>query len=292
MLLTLSHSLELEWIRFLHRFKAPLLDEFFKYMDFFDRSEYFFILIPLVFVGYHWKMGLRLFYTLFFSALINQGLKDVFSLPRPFHLDASVGMIQVNGYGLPSGAAQTSIVLAAFLLKYWKSPYKWLIAPLYILVISFSRIYLGVHFPSDILAGWVAGLVCIILQPFIEKHLKRFSTRILLLLSQLIPLALLGLHRSVITIQLCSIAIGIGIGLFIAHFYKLFPPPSRNGKEFAIRAAVGVFSVFLLQVIIKMLPSSSSQLYPFFIFFFLGIWLSAGSGWLWQSPLLKLKSYK
>lgn len=280
MQLIVSHSSELEWIRFLHRFRTPLLDELFKCMDFFDRSEFFFILIPLLFVGYHWKAGIKLFYLLFFSASINQGLKLFFSSPRPFHLDASLGLIQINGYGLPSGAAQTAILLVGLLVNSWKRPYKWLIALFYVLLISFSRIYLGVHFPSDIVVGWTTGLLLLLLFIFVEKHLETLSSRTLFLISQLIPVILLCFLPPVFTMQLCPLATGVGIGLFIAHSYRLLLPISRNSREFITRGTIGVLSVLLLQTIAKTLPLAQSQLYAAFTLLFLGIWLGAGSNWL------------
>lgn len=81
----MSHSSELEIIRFIQEFRNPILDGFFKFLDFFDRQEFFFVLIPAVWLGKGWKWGLRLFYILFLSSLTNHALKEFFLSPRPFH---------------------------------------------------------------------------------------------------------------------------------------------------------------------------------------------------------------
>lgn len=55
------HSFGIELIRFLHRFRSPFIDSFFKSLDLFDRNEFFFILIPLVWLLVGKKSGLKIF---------------------------------------------------------------------------------------------------------------------------------------------------------------------------------------------------------------------------------------
>src|SRR6476620_8472569 len=115
---------QLEFIRYLRRAGNPFLDHWVQLLDYLDRQEFFFILIPIIWLGLGWKYGMRIFYLLALSHIVNKGLKVFFSLPRPFHLDPSVALLQVKGYGFPSGAAQTAILLSGLLLIYWKNRWK------------------------------------------------------------------------------------------------------------------------------------------------------------------------
>lgn len=173
------HDLELNFIHFIHEFRVPHFDQFFKFLNFFDRMEFFYIFIPFVWLRWGWKMGLRVLCILLLSKLSNHTLKHIFLSPRPFHIDPSVGIIQVKGWGFPSGAAQTVILLSGILINAWKSAWKWVVALSYIVLISFSRIYLGLHFPSDILAGWVVGFglwaVYTYVFPPLEEHLGKLK---------------------------------------------------------------------------------------------------------------------
>jgi len=191
------HLFELGWVRLIHQLRDPVLDLFFQSLDFFDRQEFFFVLVPIVWMGIGWKPGFKLFSILFLSALMNHFLKGLFASPRPFHLDPALGIIHVHGLGFPSGAAQTVILLSGLLIKQWQNSWKWLVVIPYVLFVSFSRIYLGLHFPSDILGGWIVGLfllfIYISIFPKIEASLRGIRPIYAFLFSQLIPLGLLFL---------------------------------------------------------------------------------------------------
>lgn len=100
------------------------------------------------------------------SALLNVAAKHVFARIRP---DLWPSIAPETTYSFPSGHAMGSITLAwVVLLLWWHLPaprwsrWRWPVtvaAVLFTLMVGLSRIYLGVHFPSDILAGWAAASV-------------------------------------------------------------------------------------------------------------------------------------
>lgn len=273
----MSHSSELEIIRFIQEFRNPLFDEFFKFLDFFDRQEFLFVLIPAIWLTKRWKWGLRLFYILFLSGLANHVLKGIFLSPRPFHIDPSVGIIQVSGYGFPSGAAQTVILLSGLLLNYWKSSWKWPVVFFYVGLISLSRVYLGVHFPTDILAGWVVGFTLLALfiyvRPVLERQLEKLKPISLFLISQLIPVLLLFWQYSLSSIDTYVCAMGMGIGLFINHSCGWSLEPAKTKKEDVLRSTIGVIGTFFCYFFISLLPLPDLP----FAMFFVSLWITTGS---------------
>lgn len=277
----MTHVFELEVIRFIQQFRTPFLDYFFRSFDYFDRQEFLFVLIPIIWLCYGWKAGLRLFYVLLVSSLVNNALKEYFLSPRPFHLDPSLGIIQVKGLGFPSGAAQTVILLSGLLITSCKGSWKWAVAFSYILLVSFSRVYLGVHFPTDILGGWVVGFILLVIYLYVrlplEKKLSRLRPGQLFLLSQLIPLCLIFTQPSIFMIRYGSVAMGIGVGLWVANCYNLILRLPKNRKEYVLRSLVGVLGLFSLYALSLLLLPSAAVVPSFMRFFTLGLWVSLGS---------------
>ncbi|MGI8561182.1 MAG: phosphatase PAP2 family protein [Luteimonas sp.] len=94
------------------------------------------------------------------SALLNIVAKHAFSRPRPSLWES---IAPETTYSFPSAHAMGSMTLVAVIvLLCWPTQWRWLTAILgagFVIMVGLSRIYLGVHYPSDILAGWAAALV-------------------------------------------------------------------------------------------------------------------------------------
>ncbi|MEH2062874.1 MAG: phosphatase PAP2 family protein [Nostoc sp.] len=109
------------------------------------------------------------------SIIINRAAKELMHRVRP-QLWQSIA--PESSFAFPSAHAMTSITLVAILLFLtWASSWRWLVlifGSLYVIAIAWCRLYLGVHFPSDILAGWMVAFgwttgVSLIIKPYTTK---------------------------------------------------------------------------------------------------------------------------
>ena len=112
------------------------------------------------------------------ARLLNMLLKDLFERPRP---DLSLHLTEVRSASFPSGHAMDSAViyltLAALLARLVQPRalklYFLGLAMLLTFLAGVSRVYLGVHYPSDVLAGWSAGLAWAALCWAVANHLQK-----------------------------------------------------------------------------------------------------------------------
>lgn len=97
------------------------------------------------------------------SALLNVGSKQIFQRERPTLWES---IAPESTFSFPSGHAMGSMTLALTLvLLAWPTRWRWPVvisALLFVVLVGLSRIYLGVHFPSDILGGWCAALAWVL----------------------------------------------------------------------------------------------------------------------------------
>lgn len=93
------------------------------------------------------------------SALLNLGAKPLFGRDRPSLWDS---IAPEGNYSFPSGHAMGSMTLACVIvLLCWRTRLRWpviIAMTAFVALVGLSRIYLGVHYPSDILAGWAAAI--------------------------------------------------------------------------------------------------------------------------------------
>ena len=113
------------------------------------------------------KIGILIWLNLGISVLLNQALKFIIQRPRP----TEFRIINESGYSFPSGHSMVSAAFYGFLIyliyKNVKNKYlKWsliTLLSLVILTIGISRIYLGVHYTSDVIAGFLISVSYLII---------------------------------------------------------------------------------------------------------------------------------
>ncbi len=97
-------------------------------------------------------------------ALITMFIKTLFDRPRP---DLWEQLVTETSFSFPSGHSSASAALAAsIVLLLWNTRWRTVATVagiLYVLIVGVSRMYLGVHFPTDVMGGWLLGITWVAL---------------------------------------------------------------------------------------------------------------------------------
>ncbi len=261
------HTWELGLLEKLQQIRSQELDSFFISCNFFDSSTFYLLILIAVWGFFGRRWGARVVYLVLLSGLINIYAKALFNEPRPLALMPALGLIHTTSYGFPSGAAQTHCILAGLSLLAWPRLIPAIFFSGFFLLVSFSRIYLGAHFISDVIGGWIIG--GIILYSYyrfhgtFERWLESLSAKEALVASCLIPLAILAADFTSKTSIFISLLLGVNIGLWLSAYVsqkKLQPLSSYTKKVlYTILACLMAFTILpLLLTAIKSLGTASS----------------------------------
>ncbi|NPV55510.1 MAG: phosphatase PAP2 family protein [Anaerolineae bacterium] len=170
---------EIGWIQAIQQigslFESPM-----KAISFLGTEGFYLILMPFLYWCVDSAIGFRVGLMLLLSNGMNTFAKVALHNPRPYWVDNRIiPYAHETSFGAPSGHAMNSAsiwgLLAASIRRRWLT----IVCVVTIILIGFSRVYLGVHFISDVLLGWLLGaallVVFIRLDPVMAEMLRRRS---------------------------------------------------------------------------------------------------------------------
>ena len=290
----------LDCIRLIQSYANPPLTFCMRIITSLGSAPAYIVLLPLVYWCYDENKGLRLGAAVLISAWLNISLKFLFDQPRPFfaEYDPALGMIPERLGGFPSGHAQNSLVLWTIIASWGKKKRYLFAAALVCLLVSFSRIYLGVHFPTDILGGWILGgiVLCVyfLLGKRIEAALEHGGFRCGVITAALAAFGMILYRPGEEALMPGGMLLGMGTGYCLNRRFTGFASAAIFGKtciaKYLIllgRFVLGMAGMVLLfaaleKIISQTRHSGNYQLFYFLRFALLALWISAGAPWLFR----------
>ena len=267
---------------------SPALDLPFKALTFMGNEAFYLLFMPLVYWCIDRRTGAGLFILLLFSAYLNGVAKIIADQPRPFNYDPRVkALVHSGGGGLPSGHTQNAVVIWGYLAAASGNTIGWIIAGFLMIGIPLSRIYLGVHFPTDIFGGYLLGAPILILflwlAPRLEKWLvlKGFAWQ--LAMSLVLPMILIFLNPAGNRYVLSMIAalMGVSAGFVLERRFVRFDSHGLLWQR-ATRYLLGVSILFGLWGGLRIAFSTMepAALLRFIRYTLVGLWGGFGAPWL------------
>lgn len=158
----------MEVLYFLEKLRMPVLNEFMLGITYFGDEIAFLVIALILFWCVDKRRGYYVLSVGFFGTLANQFLKITCRVPRPWVADPQFTILEqareaATGYSFPSGHSQSAVgTFGAIAFTEKNKVIKWLCIAIAVLV-PISRMYIGVHYPSDVLVASGMALVLIVL---------------------------------------------------------------------------------------------------------------------------------
>lgn len=153
----------MEWVLSI---RADWLTPVMKIFTFLGDEEFFLLFLPLAYWLWRKHVMGRVGMVILFTFVLNALIKGIFQVPRP---DIVEHLVHADDWSFPSGHSQGAMVLWGWLAYELKDKRGYLMAAFLIAGVGFSRVYLGVHYPTDVLGGYVIGLTTLFIYAWILK---------------------------------------------------------------------------------------------------------------------------
>ena len=185
-------QIELDFLHSLRNISNPFLDSFFEIITMLGEETILIGILAVFYFLYDKKIGQIIAYTLFTSLLVNHTVKGLVKYERPFHFDETLDAVRVEtatGYSFPSGHTHQAATLYSSIAKNIDIKSKklmWGICLTIILLVGFSRLWLGVHYPKDVIVGLILGILMTFICSFLYKKFQNsYNKKITLFLVSL-----------------------------------------------------------------------------------------------------------
>ena len=267
---------------------SPALDVPFIFLTSLGSQEFFMLMLPLVYWCIDRDAGSRLIVFFLISTYLNQVAKVLLDQPRPFDYDPRARqLVHESGGGLPSGHTQGAVVVWGFIAAHWKRPWVWGLAAALMIGVPLSRVYLGVHFPTDLLGGYLIGAILLWLYfgmaPSLTKWLGHWPLALQLLLAVVLPLALVSVYPGSdgYGVMISATLTGLAIGLALERRFVRFKVGGRWWQR-ASAYGLGVVMLFGIYYGLRVLFSGlePTVFWRFGRYVLVGLWGTLGAPWV------------
>ncbi|RDY28582.1 phosphatase PAP2 family protein [Romboutsia weinsteinii] len=180
-------DIQLSILQFFQSMRSPLLNVMFLVFTISTETPVVVLFTVMMYWCINKKYGQRILFALVGNITLNTGIKEFVKAPRPIGTKdlESLRVSTATGYSFPSGHTQTGTSFWVSLMSIFKVNWLYILGTIMILGVGISRLYLVVHWPIDVLFGWIFGIIFTLLLgkvfDYVDKE-KNYSILLFILI--------------------------------------------------------------------------------------------------------------
>lgn len=152
-------AFELEFLKWIESWRTDLLNTLFESITFLGEETLIILLVVALWFAVDKKLAQQVFFVTATSLSVNGIIKNFAKVPRPFTKGVScVRLDTATGYSFPSGHTQGFASWSSFFAIKLKKTWLSILVGVLITLVAASRLYLGAHYPSDVIVAVVLGV--------------------------------------------------------------------------------------------------------------------------------------
>ncbi|HFU7054014.1 TPA: phosphatase PAP2 family protein [Bacillus cereus] len=239
----------LEWMTSL---EGSVLTTFFKLVSSIANETLYLIIISILYWCVSKRKAFHMIVMLCFSGYMGLVVKEFMKIPRPYTYDGIQALYEKSaaGYSFPSTHVQLATTFWGSFMILCKKRIIWIIGIIFIILVTTSRLYLRVHWLSDIIG---AVLISVIVVYLYTKVTVKLSDRKFILLQRIVlvfSLIMYFMTDQIDNFKLLGVLTGSTIGIMLEnHFIKM--NENNNLKMQVIKTVLGLSVMLIMQFILK-----------------------------------------
>lgn len=266
-----------EILRFIQSFSNTYLSYFAILCTMMGEEYFYTIILTYIFWCKNKEIGYKLGFSFLSSGIINNAIKDSFKVKRPIGTKGIFSMRTetATGYSFPSGHTEGAASFWSSLMVILKRKSVYAIGSIVIILVGLSRLYLGVHWPTDVIFGIIFGVSWTFFAIFIYDKAMKTNKQLLLVILPILAFVGLLFFKSTDYLKSLGIFTGFFCGFFIESKYINFETEATLPMQ-VLKMVFGVSVLLLLKIYLK-------ELFPlgdpsdFLRYAILGIWVTCGA---------------
>ncbi|MDI3481730.1 MAG: hypothetical protein PWQ97_1385 [Tepidanaerobacteraceae bacterium] len=276
-------ELQAEIIKLIQSISSPVLDLFFIFVTNLGSEGFYFLLIPVFYWSIDKKTGIKISSALLLSIYINAAFKEITAISRPIGYPGirSLYTSSAGGYSFPSGHAQGSATVWGIIMNRYRKTSVYILGTAIIILVSLSRLYLGVHWPVDVIAGIILGLLIVLVVLGCGKLSLPPDNLLTFAAAVGVPAILLALFPRPPVFKYMGMLSASWLGFLIEEKFIGYEPKKSNALKAVVKYSTGAAGFLLIYMGLKeILPDGNTASAA--RYFFSGLWLTAGAPYLFK----------